>query len=204
MPLQLAAARQQRLPELHRLDEPLAAGDDLERPVALLVELDRVRDRPRLADQVARLAQQLDDAARAPSRPTGWRAGRSACCARAASRDSQPGAPHVTGAERAVRQDDRAHRQRQLAPPDHVGEVAEGADHRDAAALLGIGQRMRPSPAPARRTAACSTVGAEERLVALVVGMRHERDARRNQLRPRRLDLDVAPPVRARANRMRW
>ena len=62
MPLQLAAAREQRLAELHRLDEPLPAGDDLERPVALLVELHRVRDRPRLADQIARLAQQLDDA----------------------------------------------------------------------------------------------------------------------------------------------
>ncbi len=45
VPLQLAAALQQFLPELHRLDEPLAAGDDLERAVALLVELHRVRDR---------------------------------------------------------------------------------------------------------------------------------------------------------------
>ena len=50
MPLQLAAAREQRLAELDRLDEPLAAGDDLERPIALLVELHGVRDRPRLAD----------------------------------------------------------------------------------------------------------------------------------------------------------
>ena len=61
MPLQLAAARQQRVAELHRLDEPLAARDDLERPVALLVELHRMRDGPRLADQIARLAKLLDD-----------------------------------------------------------------------------------------------------------------------------------------------
>ena len=38
------------LPVVDRLDEPLTAGDDLERPVALLVELDVVRDRLRLAD----------------------------------------------------------------------------------------------------------------------------------------------------------
>ena len=56
MPLQLAAARQQRLAEVDRLDEPLPAGDDLERPIAFLVELDGVRDRPRLADQIAGLA----------------------------------------------------------------------------------------------------------------------------------------------------
>ena len=55
MPLQLAAAREQRLAELDRLDEPLAARDDLERPIALLEELHRVRDRPRLADQIAGL-----------------------------------------------------------------------------------------------------------------------------------------------------
>ena len=61
MPLELAAAREQRVAELHRLDEPLAARHDLERPIALLVELDGVRDRPRLADEVAALAKELDD-----------------------------------------------------------------------------------------------------------------------------------------------
>ena len=85
--------------------------------------------------------------------------------------------------------DHGAHRQRQLAPPGHVGDVAERADHRDAAALLGVGERVGPhghGHAEERRL----DVGAEERLVALVVGMRDERDARRDQLRPRRLDLD--------------
>ena len=61
MPLQLARPRQQRLTLIHGLDEPLAAGDDLERPVALLEELHRMRDRPRLADQLSRGAQLLDD-----------------------------------------------------------------------------------------------------------------------------------------------
>ncbi len=60
-PLQLAAPLDERLADVHRLDEPLAARDDLERPVALLEELHVVRDRPRLADQIARRAQQVDD-----------------------------------------------------------------------------------------------------------------------------------------------
>ena len=53
MPLQLRAARQQFLPELHRLDEPLPAGHDLEGTIALLVELHRMRDRPRFPEQIA-------------------------------------------------------------------------------------------------------------------------------------------------------
>src|SRR5690348_13661966 len=61
MPPELASALEQRLAELDRLDEPLSAGHDFERPVALLVELDRVRDRPRLADEVAGGPELLDD-----------------------------------------------------------------------------------------------------------------------------------------------
>ena len=62
MPLQFTASGQQRVPERHRLDEPLPAGDDLERTIALLVELHRVGDRTWVAKQIAGLAQQLDDA----------------------------------------------------------------------------------------------------------------------------------------------
>ena len=102
------------------------------------------------------------------------------------------------GPQRAVRLDDRAHRQRQLAPPDHVGQVAERADHRDAGALF----RDRPADAgeraPARRSSGVSTSLAEQRLVARVVGMRDERHARRNQLRARRVDLDRAAARRVR------
>src|SRR6266550_2500973 len=61
MPAQFAPAREQRVAELDGLDEPLAARDDLERPVALLVELHRVRDGPRLADQLAGLPELLHD-----------------------------------------------------------------------------------------------------------------------------------------------
>src|SRR4051812_43223754 len=60
-PLQLFAPAHELVAVLEGANEPLPAGDDLEWPVALLVELDRVRDGLRLADQVTALAQQLDD-----------------------------------------------------------------------------------------------------------------------------------------------
>ena len=62
VPAQLLAPGQQPVAQGQGPDEPLAGGDDLEGPVALLVELDRVGDRAGLADQVARCGQQLDDA----------------------------------------------------------------------------------------------------------------------------------------------
>ena len=90
--------------------------------------------------------------------------------------------------QRSVRLQDRADGQRQLAPPDDVGDVTEGADHRNPRSLFRIGEVMRlhgHSDAEDRR----DDVGTEDRLVALVVRMRHERDARRDELRARRLDL---------------
>src|SRR6185295_8961036 len=57
MPLQLTTARDELIPEVDALDEPLAAGDDFERPIAFFVELDRVRNGARLADHVAGLPQ---------------------------------------------------------------------------------------------------------------------------------------------------
>src|SRR5205807_1942095 len=46
------------------------------------------------------------------------------------------------GQDPAVPVEDRAGRKVQLAPPGHVGEVAEGADHGDAGALVGLGEVM--------------------------------------------------------------
>src|SRR5437763_1538202 len=57
MPLQLTAARDQRLAVLDGLDEPLPARDDLERPVALLEEFHRMGDWLGIANQIAGLAQ---------------------------------------------------------------------------------------------------------------------------------------------------
>src|SRR5207302_4227975 len=61
MPLQFASALDERVAEVDRFDEPLAARDDLERAIALLVELHRVRDRTRIALQHAARAQLIDD-----------------------------------------------------------------------------------------------------------------------------------------------
>ena len=80
----------------------------------------------------------------------------------------------------------------QLAPPLHVGEVAEGAAHRDAGALVGLGGRVgddRDLDAEDRR----GDGRAEQRLVALVVGVGDQRDDGRDQLGPGGLDVDGGP-----------
>ena len=92
MPLQLAAALEQRLAELDRLDEPLTARDDLERPVALLVELHSVRDRPRLADQISRFPELLHDFRPRLGRGQPHEVGRSSGLRDRDRFDSQPGA----------------------------------------------------------------------------------------------------------------
>ena len=61
MPLNLVATLDELVAIVDRLDEPLAAGDDFERTVALLEELDRVGDRARLANHVSGLAQLFHD-----------------------------------------------------------------------------------------------------------------------------------------------
>src|SRR4051794_24549720 len=60
-PAHFAPARLELLRVLPRPDEPLPARDDLERPLTLLVELDRVLDRLRVGRQRAGLGEQLRD-----------------------------------------------------------------------------------------------------------------------------------------------
>jgi hypothetical protein len=123
-------------------DEPLPAGDDLERPVALLEELDGcVIGRGSPTDRPTRAAARRCGCG--PSRPEAGHLVVGRLRRAPASRDSHPSLPQVTGRSVPFGCNHRAHRQRQLAPPGDVGEVAEGADHRDAAALLRVGQRMR-------------------------------------------------------------
>ena len=112
-----------------RADEPLARRDELERPVALLVELDRVLDRLRLAER-----------ARPPSRSSSTIAvracfaalpGEPAIAAFAASGRATPSPARRTSGDRAGRRAD--HDARRAGPAratTHVGRVAEGADHR--------------------------------------------------------------------------
>ena len=85
--------------------------------------------------------------------------------------------------------DERPGGQGELAPPDHVGGVAEGADHGDARALLRVGQLVREHwdlHTEQRR----GHGGPEQRLVALVVGMGDKCHAGGQELGSGRLDLD--------------
>ena len=100
------------------------------------------------------------------------------------------------GAERhrqqpAVAADDGAGGQVELTPPDHVGQVAEGADHGDAGPLLGVGQLVGHHRHPHAEQRG-DDGGAEQRLVAGVVGVGDQSDAGRQQLGPGGLDLHAA------------
>ena len=171
------------LAELDRLDEPLAARDDLERPVALLVELHRVRDRPRLADEIARLAAAARRSSCALSTADRFGELIVAPAARAAtSVDSQPGA----------------------APPDLlnapfgwiIARTGSDSSRHQVTSVTSPNVQIIAMPLPFSGSAsACALTGtstpnsgvidrpAEQRLVPLVIRVRDQRDARRNQLR---------------------
>ena len=167
---------------------PLAAGHDLERLVALLEELDRVRDGLRLAHHLAGLPEHLDhlrlcrEDGLARQAPVGGEAG------------FGPDAGGWFGVDPAGPVDDGPYVQVQLAPPGHVGGVAERADHGCAGALLGVGQFVghdRHVHAEHRR----GDGRAEQRLVALVVRVGHQGDAGCQQLGAGGGDVDVAATV---------
>ena len=97
---------------------PLAGRDDLEGPLALLVELDRVGDRPGLADEGpgARPAARRSAVLGLPDRPAG-RARRRRRPPSPGSSDSQPGSPQATGSRRPSRPTMVRVGRRELAPP---------------------------------------------------------------------------------------
>ncbi len=113
-------------------DVPLARGDDLERLLAALVEVGLALGLLRLALEVTGGAQRLDDDLAGGVHGLAGHLREDLRPLRApGSGDPLRGlAEDTTGAG-----DDRAGRQLQLAPPDDVGEVTEGAAHRDARAL---------------------------------------------------------------------
>ena len=156
-------------------DVPLPGGDDLERLVALLVEVRHPLGRLRLAVEVAGLAQLRDHRLAGRER----RLALEVLVRRRGRLVRQP----LGGLARhpAVAADQGADRQVELAPPGDVGEVAEGAAHRDAGALvhLGGGVRQHRDLDPEDRA---GDGAAEQRLVALVVGVRDQRDHRGDQL----------------------
>jgi hypothetical protein len=94
------------------------------------------------------------------------------------------------GLDAAVAADDRAHRQPKLPPPEHVGEVAEGADHGQPGPFAGVGQPVGEhgdGHPEQRRGRACVNQVA----VAGVVGMGDQGHAGGQQLRPGRLHHQV-------------
>ncbi len=106
------------------------------------------------------------------------------------------------GQQPAVRAEHRPGLQLKVAPPGHVGHVAERAHHDQAGALGRVGQAVREDrhrhPEQRRRGR-----GAEQRGVPLVVRVRDQRHAGRQQLgpgrrddRPRRERLRSSGPVR--------
>ncbi len=188
MPLELAPARDELVAHVQRSDEPLPARDDFERPIALLEELHGMRDRPRLAEEVAALPQQFNDAG---SRLHGREPGELVVVPLRLGlieRGPPVRAPRH-GAQRAVRLDDRADAKTELPPPRHVRRVAERADHRDAGSLFRIGEGMRAhgdTGAEERRRHVLS----KQRLVPFIIGMRHESHACRQQFGTGRVDFD--------------
>ena len=195
-PAQLAAAGLELLAVLECADEPLPAGDDLERALALLEELHRVLDRLRLRRQRARLREQPRNLL---LRGLGTLAGqvvvRGLGCGGVLG--LEPGLAPADRAQPAVGVDHRPDRQPELAPPHHVGHVAERADHGDPGALLGIGQLVRQYRHASAEQRGDDLAAGEQRPVPLVARVGDERHARRDQLRPRRLDLDRAVAVGA-------
>ncbi len=174
MPDEFASARQQLLAQLGVTatvgDVPLTGGDDLERLVSLFEELHRMRDRPWVAVDVPGLAEDLHHpllggVGGGPGNPLVERGGVGRRDPRGRFSD------HAT-----VPADDRPGGKLQLPPPGDVGEITERTDHRDSRAFLGIGERMRDDR-HLHIERWCSHRAAEQWLVALVVGVRHEGDA---------------------------
>jgi hypothetical protein len=183
------AAGQQRGPQVGVAaavaDVPLARGDDLQRLVAALVEVRLALGRGGLAVEVAAGAQRLDD------RPPGAVRRLAGDLLGVQLRPDPVSQSGVSACEPAVAGDQRAGGQLQLAPPRDVGEVAEGAAHRDAGALVHLAPGWASTGSSTPKTGEV-TVVPKRRLVPLVVGVGDERHARGQQLGPGRLDVDRA------------
>ncbi len=187
---------------LEDLHEPLPRGDELERAVALLEELHRVLDRlglrhergePLAGRAAPGIAQELDDRLlrlldRLARQLGVGRVG----LARVEAREGV--AAELDGGEVPVAPHHLAQGEALLAPPLHVGRVAEGADHEDPGALLAVDElaredRHRDPEERGHRPLA------EERPVALVLGVRRHPDAGRQQLRAGGGDDEGAPAL---------
>ncbi len=107
-------------------DVPLARGDDLEGLVALLEELHGVADRLGVADHFTGRLEQLHHGLFGAEHGFAGNGG--------VGRLGVVGDDDIGGVgdDAAVGAEDGAVGQRQFAPPDDVGDITEGTDHRDA------------------------------------------------------------------------
>src|SRR5262245_50846710 len=165
-------------------DVPLPAGHDLEGPITLLVEFDRVPDCARFAHERTCCAEKFDDASpglvnRVPCqmRPRFARGG--------AFNPRRPVAQQM-----AVALQDDARGQPQLAPPSYISDVAKRADHGDAGTLVRIGQSVREN-GDLRIKQGCAHPPSETVAISCIVWMGDERNASRDQLGPRGLNLKI-------------
>ena len=193
--LQLAAALEQLLAQVGAggrvrpllaavADVPLAGGDDLQGLVALLEEV-------RLTHRLDGLAAHLAGLGQAGHEGLAGREGGLA----------GHGLVHLTaglggdplgglGLDAPVLAQDRAQRQLQVAPPVDVRGVTEGAAHGDAGALVLLRGRVRQDRHLDAEDGG-GHGGAEQGLVALVVGVGHQGHARGQQLGAGGLDAHV-------------
>ena len=165
-------------------DVPLAGGDDLQGPVALLEELDRVGYGLWFADQFACLGEHDHHLGLGRVDGLVGQAG-----VGSGRRGVETGGRF--GGDAALPVDDGPHREVQLPPPGHVGGVAEGTDHGNTGSLVGIGQPVGPDGyLDAEHRGDSRAV--EQRLVAGVVGMGNQGHAGRHQFRSSGGHVDVA------------
>ena len=165
-------------------DVPLTTRHDFERPVATLVELHRVHDWARFAEQFTAFSEHRDH------QLLGLLGGAPGEFA-VASLALFVGDPRCVGDEPTVASDDGPRGEVQLAPPRHVGGVAERADHGDAGSLLGVGEVMGEDRHLDPEQGSRCRGSAEQGLVAFVGRVRDQRDARREQLGAGGVDDDV-------------
>ena len=164
-------------------DVPLAGCDNLEGLVALFKELNGVGDGLGLADHLARFLQQLDDACFRREHGLAGKFGIDGALVVGVD------AGRRFAYDATIETEHRAGREAQFTPPNHVGDVTERTDHRDSASLVDLGERVCQNgdlDAEQRR----ANGRAEERLVALVVGVGDKGHTRWNHLGSGRLDVN--------------
>ena len=103
---------------------------------------------------------------------------------------------HVGGIrhESTVEANNCSRRQRQLAPPDDVGEVTKRANHRDTRALVRLGQVVRQNRNLDTEKGRAHG-RAKQGPITIVIRMRDQRHTRRQQLRARRENLYIPAAI---------